>query len=363
MKSLLLSLLLPALSLADQGGSVFVISRVADGDIDSVQASAFRDALAAELSGYGFSPNVRGDQFAEETGDEKVSDASTLNQARQANSEYALVSTLRNLNEEVREFSGYGTQTSNRIYTLSFSYRLLKASDGSVLTGGNGQVRKGLRATEGAVTAVANTTNELIGLAAQRIGEEVAAAVSPSSLSSSSEAGAEVLFTIIPRGMGMTVPEVTTLESGELFVTGERNDITLDAVTVLVDGVTVGSAPGSLSATPGLHEITLQREGFDDWQRTVNVREDMDLTVRMSATDAEIQRFREQSAFLEGLRSERVLTDAEAERILGIAQMFAQSGLRWDIRQDAKSDIKVDTDEAITIEQNNRTLLGDNPKQ
>ena len=41
--------------------------------------------------------------------------------------------------------------------------------------------------------------------------------------------------------------------------------------------------------------------------------------------------------------------------------MFTQSGFRWDIRADDKSDIKVETDEAITIEQNNRTLMGDNP--
>ena len=129
----------------------------------------------------------------------------------------------------------------------------------------------------------------------------------------------------------------------------------------MIDGVAVGSAPGPLQAAPGLHEVTLQREGFKDWERTVNIREDLNLTVRLSATDAEIQRFRQESAFLEGLRTQRVLTDAEAEKVRGIAKMFTQSGFRWDIRADDKSDIKVETDEAITIEQNNRTLMGDNP--
>ena len=341
--------------------TIFVVSRAADDKIDASQASAFRDALSAELAGYGFSAAVRADQFAEETGQEKTSDASTLNQARQAGAPYALVSTLRNVNEEVREFSGYDVKTSNRIYTLSFAYRLLDASDGSVVTGGNGSVRKTLRATEGSVTATKETTGDLITLASERIAQEVAATLAPSDLEANKDGSNNVEFTITPRGMGMSIPEVTELKSGELYVTGERNDITLDAVTVLIDGVTVGSAPGTLATSPGLHEVTLQRAGFEDWQRTVNIREDMDLIVRMAATDAEIQRFREQAAFLENLRTQRVLTDAEAEKIRGIAKMFEQSGFRWDIKSDTKQDIRVDTDEAITIEQNNRTLMGDNP--
>ena len=356
MKALTLFLILPLISMASEGSSIFIVSRTADTEIDSTEAGDFRDALAAELAGYGFTSAVRSDQFAEETGSEKINDASTLNQARQANAPYALVSTLRDLKSEVREYSGNDVQTSNRIYSLSFSYRLLSATDGTVLTGGNGSVRKTFRATQGAVTVDSSTTGELIGLAATRIAEEVSSALQPTDLVETPSEATSVNFSITARGMGMSIPEVTELDSGELYVTGDRNDITLDAVTVLIDGVAVGSAPGELESSPGLHEITLQREGFDDWTRTVNIRPDLDLTVRMSATDAEIKRFRQQSAFLESLRTQRVLTDAEAEKIRGIAQMFSQSGFRWDIQQD----IKVDTDEPVKIEQNNRTLMGDN---
>ncbi len=353
MKALALFFFLPLVALAASENNIFVVSQTTAAKIGPVGASAFRDALAAELAAYGFSTSVRSDQFAEDAEGETINEASTLNQARQADAAYALVATLRNLKSEVREYSGNDVATSNRLYSLSFSYRLLNSANGTVLTGGNGSVRKTLRATEGAVTAESDTTGDLIGLAASRIAEEVAADLKPDELQKDSDPSQSVEFTIVARGMGLTVPEVTELESGELYVTGERGDITLDAVTVLIDGVAVGSAPDTLEATPGLHEVTLQREGFEDWKRTVNIREDLDLIVRMSATDAEIRRFREQSAFLEGLRTQRVLTDAEAEKIRGIAKMYAQSGYRWDI--------KVDTDEAITIEQNNRTIMGDNP--
>ena len=361
MKTLTLFFLL-ALTSSATASTVFIVSRVTDPKVDAEEASAFRDALSAELAGYGFSTGVRGDRIAEEPGEEKLTDAATLNQARQAGADFALAATLSNRNEEVRQFSGYGVETSNRIHSLSFSYRLLRVSDGESLQGGTGAVRKTFRATEGAVTAAADATSDLIGMAAGRIAAEVAAAIAPEDLVASENATAEVEFTVIPRGMGMTVPEVTELESGELYVTGERGDVTLDAVTVLLDGIVVGSALEPISASRGLHELTLQREGFEDWKRTVNISPNLELVVRLKATDEEIERFRAQAAFLESLRTARTLTDAEAEKIRGIATMFAQSGYRFDIRSDSKQDIRVDTDEAITIEQNNRTLMGDNPE-
>ncbi|MFP4351238.1 MAG: PEGA domain-containing protein [Puniceicoccaceae bacterium] len=363
MKVLTSLLLLHAALLAGAHASstVFIVSRVTDPAVDAEEASAFRDALAAELAGYGFSTSVRGDRIAEEPGDGKLTDAATLGQARQAGADFALAATLSNRNEEVRQFSGYGVETSNRIHSLSFSYRLLRVTDGESIQGGTGAVRKTFRSTEGAVTASADATSDLIGMAAGRIAAETAAAIAPGDLAADAGESAAVEFTVIPRGMGMTVPEVTELESGDLYVTGERGDVTLDAVTVLLDGIVVGSALEPITASRGLHELTLQREGFEDWRRTVNISPSLELVVRLKATDEEIERFREQAGFLESLRAERTLTDAEAEKIRGIAAMFARSGYRFDIRSDSKQDIRVDTDEAITIEQNNRTLMGDNP--
>lgn len=350
--ALLLLILSPVLL---DGSSIFIVSRIADPAIDPLEESAFRDALAAELSSYGFPTAVRGDRFAEEPGAEDTAAASPLNQARQAGAGYALVATLRNLNEELRRFSGYDTDTVNHVHSLDFSFRLLRADDGEALRGQSGSVRRTFRTTEGASTVSADATGELIGLAAGRIAGEVAAEIAPDDLAEGEgNADSPVEFRIVPRGIGMTVPEVVRLESGELYVTGEREDIVLDAVTALVDGVVAGTVPGKLLARPGLHQVKLEREGFEDWERPVNVRPDLELSVRMKATDEAIARFREQASFLEGLRTARTLTEAEAEKIRGIARMFEQSGLRYDIR--------VDTDEAIRIEQNNRTLMGDNPE-
>jgi len=353
-------LLFPLLAVSLSASSILVTVRVVAPDDASEMDTGFRETLAAELAGYGFSATVKTDRIAEDSDASKRQIAATLNEARQAGASYSLLATLRNFNEEEKAFSGYGAGSLNKIFRCDFTYRLLRVSDGESLKGGSGTVSKTLRTTEGSTTTVARPNNDLIALAATRIAKEVDGTVSSEELESA-PATIPVEVMIIPRGMGMTVPEIVETDSGQLLVTGERGDIVLDAVTVMVDGVVVGSAPGEIGVLPGLHELSLEREGFDTWTRTVNFVPGMDLTIRMNAKDEEIERFREQSVFLEGLVTSRTLTEAEAERIRGIAKMFEQSGFRWDIRSDAKSDIKVDTEEAITIEQNNRTLMGDNP--
>jgi hypothetical protein len=50
-------------------------------------------------------------------------------------------------------------------------------------------------------------------------------------------------------------------------------------VTVELDGVALGSAPGIIPGRPGLHKIRLSREGFDPWERTINIYDGQNLRV------------------------------------------------------------------------------------
>jgi hypothetical protein len=40
---------------------------------------------------------------------------------------------------------------------------------------------------------------------------------------------------------------------------------------ILVDGNFVGSTPSTISMTPGQHTITVQKKGYADWSRSMNV--------------------------------------------------------------------------------------------
>jgi len=344
-----LFLVIPFAASLSASPDIFIVSRAGPTPYSTEQVDAFRDGLAAELSGFGFSSTVRADRIG---GDDEANLA-TLNEARLMGASYVLVATLGGLEAEISQYEGHGVETENIIYELSFSYRLLQANDSKALLGSTGSVRRTFRQTDSSRRASSDAPAPLLRTAARVIAGEVNARIQPEDLSISQTDNQLVTFNVRAVGMGMSLPEVVRLDDGELYVTGERSDVVLDAVTVLLDGITVGTAPGEFESSPGLQEITLQRDGYEDWQRTINAREGLNLVVRLSPTDEERKRFQEDALFLENLRTGRALTDAEVERIEGMAQMLRQSGYRWDIT--------VDTDEALRIEQHNRTIMGDNP--
>jgi hypothetical protein len=58
-------------------------------------------------------------------------------------------------------------------------------------------------------------------------------------------------------------------------------------------------------------------------------------------TASAYDRWKDQTAFLQTLENGRKLTDAEVERVKGLAQMFKQSGTKVDIKVDTKEGMKV----------------------
>ena len=71
--------------------------------------------------------------------------------------------------------------------------------------------------------------------------------------------------------------------------------VTLDGglknAVVKVDGVVVGSAPGTLKVAPGLHVVKVSRELFKDWTETVDISDGLALAVPMEMTDDAINRY------------------------------------------------------------------------
>ena len=109
-------------------------------------------------------------------------------------------------------------------------------------------------------------------------------------------------------------------------------------VTVEVDGVAVGSAPGKISLRPGLSKLRLTREGYKTWERTINAREGQTLTIAMQMSPEGLARWEELTAFMNTLKNGAKLTDAQVQVLQGKAKMLQNSGF------------KVDTDQGITIQ-------------
>lgn len=117
-------------------------------------------------------------------------------------------------------------------------------------------------------------------------------------------------------------------------------------VTVEVDGVAVGSAPGKIQLRSGFSKLRLTREGYKPWERTINAVDGQTLTIAMTMSEDGLKRWAELTAFMNDLKNGAKLTDAEVKVLEGKAKALEQSGF------------KVDTKDAPAITVNNRSLFG-----
>jgi hypothetical protein len=120
-------------------------------------------------------------------------------------------------------------------------------------------------------------------------------------------------------------------------------------VSVEVDGVAVGRAPGKVKLKPGLSNITLSRNGYDTWQRPINAMDGQKLSVSMQMSNEGIQRWQEMTLFMNALKDGAKLTDAQVDLIRAQAQQLRQSGY--------KVDIKVDTEDAPSVQNTYKSIF------
>lgn len=147
-----------------------------------------------------------------------------------------------------------------------------------------------------------------------------------------------------------TVTITLNVETADLYIPdvrmGPENTVSIQDgklavaplnVTVEVDGVAVGSAPGQITLRPGLSKIRLTREGYQTWERTINAVEGQSLTVAMQMSPEGLARWEELTAFMNTLKNGAKLTDAQVQVLQGKAQMLQNSGF------------KVNTTQGVTI--------------
>jgi len=134
----------------------------------------------------------------------------------------------------------------------------------------------------------------------------------------------------------ITVPNVELRSDSRVTLADGNLEVQPLDVRVELDGVAIGSAPGSFQARPGLHKLRLSREGFKVWERTINVHIGDELRVAMQMSDADYPRWKDNLSFLQGLEVDRKLTDAEVKRFEGVAICFSESHYRRQTTENLK---------------------------
>lgn len=334
--------------------AIFVENRAGQAFDDKV--SVLEDFITSRITEKGFSVISRevvidslknyNSEKAKSPDSEKLdtllsNNTSALRLAQLMGVDYIIVTSITSFGTEKKSFKGYGVETVNIITNLRASYKIIEAVQGGTLVADTVKVSKSERFTERSQTENSDIINELLDEAAVKVAESLAKKqIAPP------PARPELVEITITCGMQdlaqlpISIPDVRVDKDNRVIIETNTLEIQMLDVTVELNGVVIGSAPGTFKVSPGLGRIRLSREGFKDWEKTVNLIAGLKLKVALQMSDEGYDRWRDNTNFLYRFKRDEKLTDAEVEKIKGIAQKFRQSGYKVDIKEDVKVDTK-----------------------
>jgi hypothetical protein len=259
--------------------------------------------------------------------------SSALRLAQNLGADFILVPSITTYGSEKKTYNGNGIVTLNITYTLRVSYKIVEAGAGGAIRGGTVAATKNIRDTGDLKTESNDIINGLLDDAAGQLADAVAqnATSLPTEVAKDKMVSFSVACTMTdPRQQPILISALGITADNHVVVTNQPIAVQAMDVTVELDGTALGSTPGEFKAYPGLHKIRLSREGFDVWERTVNVYDGQTLRVALQMSNAGYARWKDTTDFLATLDANRKLTDAEVQKIQGIAKFFSESHYRID---------------------------------
>lgn len=201
--------------------------------------------------------------------------ASALRISQLLHAHYLIVATLASVGTEKRTFNGEGTlyKTSNgvTIRTLRVSLRVLEGNQGGTVYGDTVLVSQRVGGPSRLEVVTDGVNDTLIDNAAAKIADNISS----------------------------KVERIRNVKVESTAVTDITITSNVEGATVEIDGVVVGSAPNSFAIAPGLHPITVSKEWYTTWSRTINV-------VGNQTINVTLERSKEGEArYAESLRTER----------------------------------------------------------
>lgn len=331
--------------------AIFTANR-ADKSFDEKLAT-FEDFISSHITEKGFSVISREaatDALSSLLKDSKQTDAdqllsnnsSTLRLGQLLGVDYLVLASISSYGADKRTVDAYGEKTVNVTHNLRVTYKILDGTTGGTIASETVKASKTIRFSENSREDDGDLINGLLDDASVKVAESVGkkeikvVSLSKDQVEFSIACGMQDLAQV-----PMNIPDVRMVDNNTVFVGKEKLVVEALDVTVELDGVIAGSAPGAFRTSPGLHKLRLTREGFTPWERTMNVVEGQKLKVALQMSDAGYQRWKDNTAFLESVKNGQKLTDAEAEKLRGEAQMLRQSGHKVDVKVDTKEGVKV----------------------
>lgn len=306
------------------------------------KVSVLEDLIGSRVAGNGYSLISRDVVTQALSGqpnplDSALNDnSSALRLAQNLGADFILVPSIMTYGVDKKNYTGMGVATINLTYTLRVSYKIVEAGAGGAIRGGTVTATKTLRQSPDLSVDDSDVINDLLADAAGQLTDAMIqdAATLPAEVAKNNLVHFQVSCTMTdPRQSPILISALGITSDNHVVLTNQPVAVQPMDVTVELDGIAIGSAPGEFQALPGLHKMRLSREGFDPWERTVNIYDGQNLRVALQMSDDGYAHWKDTTDFLAGLDANRKLTDAEAQRLEGIAEFFKQSHYRVDTKQ------------------------------
>jgi len=168
---------------------------------------------------------------------------------------FLLTGKIISLNRQVKNFSGYGVNTKNAVYTISASIRIFNVESGSIEFSTKENSSYTINAGGGLSVEIDNVY--------QPLAEELGATL-VTKLTSNPKFTNKSLKTNEPKNVKVifySVPEYADVE---------------------IDGVFYGNTGSEIEVTAGQHSVKISLSGYDDWEKKVMVKEGLNLTARLA---------------------------------------------------------------------------------
>ena len=244
-----------------------------------------------------------------------------------------VLASITSLTRDSQRFGdpSIGVESSVTTWSLDVTYRIVDGATGASQDAGTATSQEPVRQSPNLQNDT-DPTDRLLRENAGKVGQSVRRALERNRVRPST-AAAETGIEIRVSMADMTIPEISKdPQSGEYVVGAARYQLEATAVSVLVDGMLVGTAPGTFQIGPGVHRIRLERALFEPVEQIVNVRAETTLNLAMKLTVEGLERWRAQGLVLEELKDKQVLRDVALERAKAMAEFLRQSHIRIDTR-------------------------------
>ncbi|MCF8054641.1 MAG: PEGA domain-containing protein [Deltaproteobacteria bacterium] len=247
--------------------------------------------LTAKLSSHGFSlvdPKMvwetfdDGSRFAAK---EQIS-ASALQIGKKLKVDYIIIASVESLDITNREFQGketeYKTNTRATIYSAIVTLTVIEADEGRSVYADTVLVSE--KVVAGPNIAVESTIipTSLWELAATKIANNIADQVKKIRIAHPIKPQTAVDFSL---------------------------DCNIAGATVELDGVVIGTTPGSFQATPGIHFMKISQQLMNTWEHHVNISPGQKFNVVLELSPEGVQRYQTMENFKRSMEREKAIID------------------------------------------------------